>query len=365
MNRRSFFHGGLMGSLAAGAALNAAPADPKKILNYQSGMRYRQLANTDLQISVVSLGGLVSVEAVIEYGIERGVNLVHVASNYLGGQSIKTLGNVMKTKRDKVYIALKDTFRNIDDDLKALNTDYIDFIMFNRHTAESAADPKILETFEKWKQQGKVRYAGLTSHSDVKASTAAGIKSGMYSIVMPALNQPNLESMDEELRLATEKKVGVMVMKSMRGIKGEELETAFLKKLLSNPAITTVTKGIGSYQMFDAYQKAASEALTAHEDRALYRYAQANRSSNCMACDECKRVCPAGVDVSTILRCKDYYNDQLGDVLTAASTWREIPRHQLGGAQCEDCGKCEIACPNGIRVVERIAAAREHFSALA
>ena len=80
-----------------------------------------------------------------------------------------------------------------------------------------------------------------------------------------------------------------MAMKSMKGLKGLDSEVAYLKKILSNPAVTTVTKGIGSFEMFEAYLQALNQPLTSAEDRALYRYAQLNRSSNCMLCDDCNR----------------------------------------------------------------------------
>lgn len=141
INRRIFVQGGLLGTAVAAAApiLSAGeqkaegPPDSKKILNYNPEMKYRRLGNTDIYLSAVSLGGLVMVEQAHHYGIEHGVNLVHVAEDYLGGQAIKGLGNVLKTKRDKVYLAVKDNFNGIDLVLKALNTDYIDFLMFNRH----------------------------------------------------------------------------------------------------------------------------------------------------------------------------------------------------------------------------------------
>jgi predicted aldo/keto reductase-like oxidoreductase len=182
---------------------------------------------------------------------------------------------------------------------------------------------------------------------------------------MPALNQPNLEGMTEELRLAQQRGVGVMAMKTMKGLKGLDSEVAYLKKLLSNPAVTTVTKGIGSFDMFDAYLAALKEPLTATEDRALYRYAQTNRSNNCMMCDECKQACPLGVEVSTVLRCKDYYYDQLRDRQTALRTYRDIPLDKVGSEDCRLCKQCEPACPNGIAIVDRLLAAREVFSSLA
>jgi len=371
MDRRGFISSGLLGAVAAGAgALGAQAGDDDnrstaqpKILNFNPAMKYRPMGNTGILVSEISLGGLVMAESVHRYAIEHGVNLVHVAWDYLGGQSIKTLGAGLRSLRDRFYLALKDDYPSIDEALKVLNTDHVDFLMFNRHFPFSASDAKIAETFEKLKNQGKVRFAGLTSHSMVKSTTAAGLQSGYYNVVMPVLNQPNLEAMTEELRLAHQRGVGVMAMKTMKGLKGLDSEVAYLKKLLSNPAVTTVTKGMGSFDMFDAYLAALKEPLTAAEDRALYRYAQANRANNCMMCDECKRACPLGVEVSTVLRCKDYYYDQVRDRQTALRTYRALSAEKTGGEACRLCKKCEPACPNGIAIVERLMAAREVFAA--
>jgi len=371
MDRRGFISSGFLGAVAVGAgALGAKAGDDDnkstaqpKILNFDPAMKYRPMGNTGILVSEISLGGLVMAESVHRYAIEHGVNLVHVAWDYLGGQSIKTLGAGLKPLRDRFYLALKDDYPSIDEALKVLNTDHVDFLMFNRHFPFSASDAKIAETFEKLKNQGKVRFAGLTSHAMVKSTTAAGLQSGYYNVVMPVLNQPNLEAMTEELRLAQQRGVGVMAMKTMKGLKGLDSEVAYLKKLLSNPAVTTVTKGMGSFDMFDAYLAALKEPLTASEDRALYRYAQANRSNNCMMCDECKQACPLGVEVSTVLRCKDYYYDQMGDRQTALRTYRDIPLEKVGSEDCRLCKKCEPACPNGIAIVERLMAARAVFAA--
>jgi hypothetical protein len=370
MDRRTFFSRGILGAVAMGAACiegegargDVSLAVSPKILNYNPAMKYRPMGNTGVFVSEISLGGLVMAESVHRYAIEHGVNLVHVAWDYLGGQAIKILGAGLRSLRDRIYIALKDDYPSIDEALKVLNTDHVDFLMFNRHWPFSSTDARIAETFEKLKNQGKVRYAGLTTHGMVKSTTAAGIRAGFYNVVMPVLNQPNLEAMDEELRLARQRGVGVMAMKTMKGLKGLDSEVAYLKKMLSNPAVTTVTKGIGSFDMFDAYLEALKEPLTSAEDRALYRYAQLNRASNCMLCDDCKQACPLGVEISTVLRCKDYYYAQMKDVETALRTYRDIPLAKVGNETCRLCKKCESACPNGIAIVERLLAARELFS---
>jgi predicted aldo/keto reductase-like oxidoreductase len=365
-SRRTFLK---QGSLAVGlpaVALAAESTTATPILNQQEGMAYRKVPRTDISVSVLSLGGLVMGEGVRRYAIDKGVNFFHVANNYLNGESIKELGKVMKDHRDKVYLAVKDTFDYGDgkDDigsiLKLLNTDHIDFIMFNRHDPEDVLDDRIQTYFEKWKKEGKVRWAGLTIHNKIKETTAAGIKTQFYNLVMPVLDQPNLEAMAEELREAEKLEVGFMAMKTMKGMKDREMEVAFLKKVLANPAVTTVNKGIGSYDMFDTYAEACKTLLSQVEDKQLYRYAQANRANNCMMCAECTQVCPNGIDIPTMLRCADYYYDQCGWTEHAKVSYAEVPAGCRADS-CEECGTCETVCPNGLAIRSHLARAREIF----
>ncbi len=372
MDRRTFIRGGTLATLMAGMAhglpSSAQPADQapdtKKILNYKPEMKYRRVGNTEMYFSVMGLGGGVVSEPVYSYAIDLGVNLVHTCINYENGQSTKNLGKVLKGRRDKVYVAIKDEFRHIDDALKLLDTDYVDFLMFNRHGRSAASEPKILDALERYRQKGKVRFGGLTSHGDVRNATAAGIQSGMYTVVMPIINQANFEAMEEVLRTAQEKGVGVIAIKGAFGIDDVNLQLPFVKKLWHSPAVTTFMKIMRSFNMVDAYRKALWETLTTAEEEALNRYARENRASMCMTCDECKRACPLGMEISTVLRCKEYYYRQLGDVHRACLTYHSIPVEKRGTPECAVCRKCERVCANEIKIVERLDAARALFADL-
>lgn len=365
VSRREFLQKSSLTAVTAGFVGTVRAEDKvqdkaKKILNYNVEMRYRQLGGTDIYFSAISFGGLVAEESVWHYGIERGINLMHIAQGYKGGRSLEVLGKVMKTKRDKVYIALKGNYDDLEYCLKTLNTDYVDFLMFDRHGKSDINDAKDYELFDKLKAQGKVRFMGLTTHKHVKDCVAKAVDKGKYSLIMPVLNQPSFEAMSEELRKAHQKGIGIMGMKTMKGIKDNpKLEIAYLKKVLANPAVTTIVKGIGSFEMFDSYLKATQEILSSAEDFELYKYAQKTRGNNCMMCSSCEDVCPQNIEISTVLRSKDYYYDQLGDVETAMQAYCEIPREHRFSSSCNICRVCENECPNGINIVERLESAQK------
>jgi predicted aldo/keto reductase-like oxidoreductase len=369
LNRREFLQSGALAALAAGVASSALKAQEKKpdeakrnrkkIRNYQKDMLYRRMGETDVWFSIISLGGGGLQETLAYRAIDRGVNLVHIAAGYNAGNSLDMLATVLKNRKDKIYVALKDGFSreapdDIDPVLKRLGIDCVDFIMFNRHRAERVVDPAIRERFESWKAQGKVRWAGLTTHDDVKACLAAAADFGLYSVIQPALPQSGLEMASEELKKVHEKGIAVMPMKTMRDLKEPELQTAYLKKMLANEAVTTVNKGFNNFETFDAYLNAVKETLTAREDMMLYRHASQNRSTLCAMCGACTRACPRHIEVSSLLISKTYYHDQLGDDESALSFYRDLPKNRRHENNCTKCGLCEKACPNHVRIVQHL-----------
>jgi len=83
-----------------------------------------------------------------------------------------------------------------------------------------------------------------------------------------------------------------------------------------------------------------------------------------MMCGECKRACPKGIEIPTVLRCKDYYFDQMADHYTALQTYRSIsPNKRLDG-YCGQCCKCEEICPNDIQIIQKLHAAVELFKVM-
>ena len=185
-------------------------------------MKYRQLGLTDIKVSVICLGTMTwgeqntSEEAFeqMDYSVDQGINFFDTAEIYAVppkeetyGLTEKIIGNWFNKskKRDKIFLASKIASRSdditwirkgknnlgfdfenmtkaINESLKRLQTDYID--LYQLHWPERNVpkfgklnfdyDPndntwtkfeEVLENLNKFIQQGKIRYIGLSNET--------------------------------------------------------------------------------------------------------------------------------------------------------------------------------------------------------
>lgn len=117
----------------------------------------------------------------VHAALDNGVNFFDTADTYGLGQSEITLGKALGTRRKDAVIATKfgvragngKTFYDnspeyieqaLDASLKRLNTDYID--LYQVHYRDGVTPLCVIaETLERFKEQGKIRYYGLSNVS--------------------------------------------------------------------------------------------------------------------------------------------------------------------------------------------------------
>lgn len=135
------------------------------------------------------------------------------------------LANVMEKEygrrldRNKNYRQLILT--SLDESLERLGTDHVDLLMCP-HGASTPQEilnyPETFEAFETLKKQGKVRYLGVSAHSDPGGILDAAVQAKVYSAAMVAYSIVNNSFVAPSLERAKKAGLGVIAMKVARPV---------------------------------------------------------------------------------------------------------------------------------------------------
>ncbi|MBI5832023.1 MAG: aldo/keto reductase [Armatimonadetes bacterium] len=298
----------------------------------------RKLGRTGLEVTALSFGGIQLSDAshrrVVDFAIDQGINYIHTCPGYTGGKSIQIIGEVMREKRDKVYLAVKTGPGGVDEALRTLNTDHIDVLIPDTNDFSDGER----DAYAKLKEAGKIRFSGFAAHNNQAARINACAAAGWRDVVLVAYNTGNSGELDPVLADAVAKqKMGFMAMKVAHGpgTFGEKL----VKLLKGNPNMHTLTPGMNSVDQVRQNIETITQGLASLD---VPRDPAVALAASCTHCGTCAKACPNRVAVSDYLRA-DLYRGR-GDARLAADLLRSIPpRHSL--AACTNCGACNQACP--------------------
>jgi len=151
-------------------------------------LKYHNLGNTGVKVSVVGIGTnrfgsdktpQSEVNKIIDYALDLGINHLDTADAYQNGNSEIVLGNALKGKWDRFFLATKfyhptgvginnrgasryHIFNAVEASLKRLQSDHIDLYYVHRWDADTPIE-ETLSTLDGLIQQGKVRYLGASN----------------------------------------------------------------------------------------------------------------------------------------------------------------------------------------------------------
>ncbi|MBF9251669.1 aldo/keto reductase [Pontibacter sp. 172403-2] len=153
-------------------------------------MNYRKLGKTGFNISEVSLGtwqvggrwgepfNEVNAARIINKAIDQGVNFIDTADVYSNGESEAVVAKVVKSRSEEIYIATKcgrqiqphtnegytpeKLISYVEASLKNMKLETLDLLQLHCPPTEVYRRPEIFETFDKLKEQGKIRNLGVS-----------------------------------------------------------------------------------------------------------------------------------------------------------------------------------------------------------
>jgi len=153
-------------------------------------MKKRKLGKTGFEISEISLGtwqvggkwgeefSVKNADKILNEAIDAGINFIDTADVYGDGLSEKTVGKVVRSRSERVYVATKcgrrlNPHNNaaytpkalrgfVEDSLKNSGLETLDLIQLHCPPGEVYGRPEIFELFDRLKEEGKIRSMGVS-----------------------------------------------------------------------------------------------------------------------------------------------------------------------------------------------------------
>ncbi|MDG2307059.1 MAG: aldo/keto reductase [Candidatus Binatia bacterium] len=386
------------GAIAAGVAvagceyktqfylLSDAPESEATNASWQgsSVVARRPLGRTGFDMSDISFGtSKLQDPAVARRAIERGINYFDTSPDYSDAASERALGEGIKgIPRDQLFIASKfcSPDGHLDDDtpvpeviaavegsLKRLQVDHLDLVHVHAvNSVDRLMAPNLHEAFDRLKEQGKVRFLGVSSHTPrLEEVMRHAVDSDRFDVIMVAYNFKNWPKLHDIFHDAHEKGIGVVAMKTLKGAYHSQLadftatdresfSQAAFKWVLANPDVSGLVISIAHFPQIDEYLYASGKAPTKQDVALLEKYDESIAKVYCRpGCGECLESCPADVPVDDLLRYR-MYAESYGQERDAMRAYAKVDPDRTA-ANCATCpAPCEPACPFEIPIRERL-----------
>ena len=342
-------------------------------------IRKRKLGQTGLEVSEVAFGCMItSDQSVIERAADLGVNLFDTARGYQGGNNERLVGAALKGRRDKVLISTKshggtkaEALAHLEESLRQLGTDHVDIWYLHGKKAPAEITDELLDAQRTAKEQGKIRFAGVSLHSGHAEVIPAAIEKKM-DVVLVTYNFTMGDRIDPLLRSAHEAGVGVVAMKVMAGGRDDKAKAAreklasqggmlsALKWVLRSPYVHATIPSTTDMAQLDENLRAMSEPWTPADEQKLVARLELIRPDYCSMCGRCEGTCPKGLPVADVLRYLTYA-EGYGQFALGREHFLALPAAQRD-VRCRDCAQCAVRCPQGVEVARRLGRAQSLFA---
>jgi len=367
-------------------------------------MQYRKFGSLDWDASVLGFGAMRlpvidndparidEPEAIkmIRHAIDGGVNYIDTAYPYHGQQSEPLVGKALQNGyREKVKLATKlppwlveapdDFDRFLDEQLKKLQTDHIDFYLL--HALNSDYWPKlkdwgVLEWAEGAIADGRIQHLGFSFHDefDVFKEIVDGYDGWTFCQIQYNFMDVEYQAGLEGLRYAAGKGLAVVIMEPLRGGQltlkippsvGDLWQSAAVRRtpagwalqwVWNHPEVSVVLSGMSTLQQVDenlaSADRSAAGLLSGRELQLVDQVREEYRRLVPIPCTNCKycQPCPNSVEIAEIF--EHYNNAKIYDNLRGPRFhYRNLAADQQAD-NCVECFECEDKCPQGIPIVE-------------
>ena len=382
--RRNFIKHSVAGLTGAVLAPSVLKMEGKPIGPQEGGNKlvHRTLGRTGIKVPVVSMGTY-NATSVINAALDAGITHIDTSADYNKGNDERMFGKVFKSRpRDSIVIGTSIgmwQYRTVDQvktaideaklreyiegSLERLDVDFIDIYYLGgvQHT-EIALHKPYLDVLAEYKQAGKLRWLGVTTHANEPEIIRAVTDSGIYDVVLTAQNfrKNNRDEIKEAVAYAAGKGMGIVAMKTQAGVYWDRKDKsslinmkAALKWALQDENIHTAIPSFKNVDQMNELLSVMENLELTPQERADLKLDQGGDPATglfCSQCQECVPQCPANLDIPTLMRSYMYAHGY-GRPAQARATLDEAG---LDSIPCGACATCSVVCPSGFDVKGKV-----------
>jgi aryl-alcohol dehydrogenase-like predicted oxidoreductase len=260
--------------------------------------RQRNIGKTGILVSPVCFGATrTNEESLIRYVIEKGINYLDTGRSYANGKNEMLVGRAVSGIRNKVVIQSKLKLEKhelpswgndrkvageissvlhgkLEASLKALNTDYIDILLYHSASDEDLLfHPEVMKFFDGMKSAGVIKAHGFSAHNDSMNLHERNNKECFYDVLMVPFNHKGslIHSITGEysewdhnrlisvLTEAGNKGTGVIAMKTCSGDKyspSADKEASYseaVKWVISQPFVSSAAVAMANFDQVNEH----------------------------------------------------------------------------------------------------------------
>jgi aryl-alcohol dehydrogenase-like predicted oxidoreductase len=258
----------------------------------------RNIGTTGISVTPVCFGApRTNQESLIRYAIDKGMNFIDTGRSYGNGNNERLVGRAIEGIRKNIIIQSKirldanelpsegkgkkgaEEIRTalsskLEASLKALNTNYIDILLYHDASDENLLfHPETMKFFSEMKRSGIIKACGFSTHNDCMNLPARNNSEKFYDLFMVPFNhkgsfihsvtgrysewdQTRLISILEE---AWEKGIGIIAMKTCSGgvySSSSDLKPSFseaVRWVLQKKYISSAAVAMANFEQVDEH----------------------------------------------------------------------------------------------------------------
>jgi predicted aldo/keto reductase-like oxidoreductase len=382
LSRRDFLKA--TGAVSAGSILTAfnslteASERPRK-------MPTRPFGKTGINVPILAFGGSLDNAMsllVLKQAFKWGVTYWDTANTYMGGKSEEGIGKYLgkyPEDRERIFWVTKShawtlngLSQDLDLSLERMKTDYIDLFFVHSVRNISDLDDKTRIWADKKKAQGKIRFFGFSTHSNMESCMLGASKLGWIDGIMMRYNYRlmHTDEMKKAVEACTKAGIGLTAMKTQGGgqvktdsdtelkLAGRFLQKGFtdaqakLKAVWDNPDICCICSEMPNMTILMSNVAAAMDKtkLSIRDMELLRHYARETSSHYCAGCaDICESSIQGDVPISDVMRCLMYARSY-GDPQRAKIRFQKLPINTRRQMTLTDYSLAEQRCPQKMAI---------------